>query len=88
MVRFVFTKQTQKKFLKLPELIQIRFTEKLEELKIHPDLKSLLKPLKDFQPPAYRLRIGSYRLILHPQTGENFLEYMVVDIGHRRDIYH
>lgn len=88
MVTFVFTKYAEKSFKKLPKNIQGRILGKLKELKNHSDIFSLLKRLVDFEPATHRLRIGQYRLILELGVhGENFCEFLILDAGHRKDIY-
>lgn len=88
MIAFIFTKQTQKAFSKLSKSVQKRVIEKLEELRTHDDILSILKRLINFEPATHRLRIGDYRLILalRDQTEKDF-EFYVLDIGHRKDIY-
>lgn len=88
MVTFVFTKYAEKSFKKLPKNIQERILGKLKDLKNHDDIFLVLKRLVDFEPATHRLRIGMYRLILELKTHEeNFCEFWVLDIGHRKDIY-
>lgn len=88
MVLFVFTKQAEKSFTQLPQVIQQRILKKLKELKRHSDILSVLKPLHNFAPATHRLRVGDYRLILswQKQRNEQF-EFLVLDVGHRREIY-
>ncbi len=88
MISFVFTAYAEKAFLKLPNVVQKRITEKLKVLKSHPDIMSVLKQLHDFEPATHRLRIGDYRLILEleKQASDDY-EFAVLDVGHRRDIY-
>lgn len=88
MVLFVFTKQAEKEFTQLPQVTQQRVLKKLGSLKTHPDIISVLKPLHNFMPATHRLRVGDYRLILswQKQRKEQF-EFLVLAVGHRRDIY-
>jgi len=85
MVIFVFTKQAKKTFDRLPKAVRERILGKLKELKAHPDVLSVLRPLINFDPATHRLRIGEYRLIL--SQGKDRSEFWVLDIGHRKDIY-
>lgn len=88
MVTFVFTKFAHKRFQKISPAIQKRVTEKLKELKYHPDILSLLKPLHNFAPATHRLRIGDYRLILQVISNDNNdIECLIMDVGHRREVY-
>lgn len=88
MVTFVFSRFAQKKFSRLGSSIQERIIEKLKELKTHPEILSTLKPLHNFKPATHRLRVGDYRLILQLTSHINTnYEFLVLDVGHRRDIY-
>jgi len=88
MVTFVFSKFAEKRFKRLGHAEQQRVIAKLQELKIHPDIVFILKPLHGFNSATHRLRIGNYRLIIQfiQQTFEQ-IELFILDIGHRRDIY-
>ena len=80
---FQFTKYSEKKFLKLDKNTQTLLTEKLIEIRESKNF-SQLNTLKNFEPATHRLRISDYRLILEQISPEEFL---ILDIGHRRDIY-
>lgn len=85
---FIFTKKTEKEFLKLPSSVQERIIAKLKELKQHADVFSLLKRLHDFEPATHRLRIGSHRLILGLKNqNTDHVEFWILDLGDRKDIY-
>lgn len=88
MVVFYFTEEAKKAFLKLPKVIQERITIKLKDLKLHNDILSVLKRLTNFESATHRLRIGMYRIILklRNQAEDNF-DFVIVDVGHRKDIY-
>lgn len=74
--------------MKLPKTVQQRILEKLRELKTHDDIFSVLKRLTDFEPATHRLRVGNYRLILGLQLQETEgCTFLVLDAGHRKDIY-
>lgn len=81
---FTFTVFAEKRFLRLDKQIQIRVRAKLEEMKHHEDIESLLKKLIDFGDATHRLRIGEFRVILQKTSETDFL---VLDIGHRKDVY-
>lgn len=88
MITFVFSKHAQKRFFKLPSVIQKRILIKLGELKKHGDIFSLLKRLHHFEPATHRLRIGDYRFILELIKQEkSSTEFLVLDVGDRKDIY-
>lgn len=88
MILFAFTKYAEKAFLKLTKKAQERILNKLRELKFHDDIFSVLKKLANFEPATHRIRIGSYRLILELklQKGDD-LEFWVLDVAHRKDVY-
>jgi mRNA-degrading endonuclease RelE of RelBE toxin-antitoxin system len=81
---FELTSLALKKFQKLAPDIQLRIKNKTVSIKDHPDFFVLLESLKNFTPATHRLRIGNYRLILQYMGNDQFL---VLDLGHRRDIY-
>lgn len=81
---FAFTKSAKKRFLKLEKIVQERMSAKLLALKHHDHLDSLLRAVTNLDPATHRLRIGSYRLLLQRVSEEEFL---VLDIGDRKDIY-
>ncbi len=88
MVKFIFTKNAEKKLLSLPNGIQERIKEKLTQLKKHEDIFAILKRLHHFDPATHRLRIGSYRLILETKKqSADKAEFLVLDLGDRKDIY-
>lgn len=90
MVEFVFTKYAEKEFLKLSQIDRDRISEKLKELKNCENIFPFLKRLVDFEPATHRLRIGNYRLILmlnEKSSGSKTLNFLVLDVGHRKDIY-
>lgn len=88
MVSFIFTEDAKRAFLKMPKNIQDRIINKLKELKSHGDIFSVLKRLTHSEFATHRLRIGSYRLILQLKNhDEKIIEFIVLDIGHRKDIY-
>lgn len=88
MITFVFAKNAEKGLKKLPADVKERISNKLKELKSHNDIFSILRGLSNFEPATHRLRIGDYRLILQLiEQDECNLEFLVLDIGHRKDIY-
>lgn len=88
MISFAFTKFAEKRFLKLPKSTRERVVNKLKELKNHDDIFGILKTLYDFEPATHRLRIGNFRLILELKKHEkSVIEFLILDIGHRKDIY-
>ena len=81
MYRVDFSKKADKQFEKLPLLIQGRIIDNLDRIRIRPH--SFVKTL--IGTPYFRLRVGDYRLILDIKNGE--LIIMVIELGHRKNIY-
>lgn len=88
MVNFKSTIEFDKKFFKLPKTIQERIKNKLQTLKLHSDIFSVLKKLYDFPPATHRLRIGNYRLVLELIKQEkDVVAFLMLDVDHRKDVY-
>lgn len=81
---FVFTKFAQKKLLRFEKAIQERIREKLLEIKHHDQIDAVLRVLTNVAPATHRIRIGQYRIIVQRISEQEFL---VLDIGNRKDIY-
>lgn len=82
---FTFTKHALKQFENLDQKTQNRLQEKLLELKNHPNIFSVLLAVTNLEPATHRLRIGTHRLLLCHEKGSS--SFLVLKIGHRRDIY-
>ncbi|MBT3582321.1 type II toxin-antitoxin system RelE/ParE family toxin [archaeon] len=76
-----FTAESKKYLKKLNEKDKIRIISSLERCRIRPH--SFIKKL--VSSPYFRLRVGNYRIILDIQSGK--LLIIVIEIGHRRNIY-
>ena len=76
-----FTDTSRRQFRKLERDVQERMIKALERIRIRPE--SYVKKLVG--DPAYRLRVGDYRVILDIQKAE--LIILVIQIGHRTNIY-
>ena len=76
-----FTKEAKKFLKKLNLEDKTRIISALERCRIrpHPHVKKLVSS------PYFRLRVESYRVILDISTGK--LMIIVIEIGHRRNIY-
>jgi mRNA interferase RelE/StbE len=68
---------------KLPKSLYTRIINGLKKLENNPRLPGVLK-LRGFE-NRYRLRVGDYRVIY--EIHDNILLVLVVEVGHRRDIY-
>jgi mRNA interferase RelE/StbE len=80
--RVILPRSVQKELDRLAEEIRERILERLVELEANPR-PSDVKKLKGR--PAWRIRIGDYRVIYEIHDRE--LHILVITIGHRRDIY-
>lgn len=88
MVIFIFTKSAYKKFQSFPQEIKTRIIDKLKTLKERPYIFNSLKKLTNFEPATHRLRLGDYRLIIKLKLqNKDKIEFLVLDVGHRKDIY-
>jgi len=81
MTKIFFTTAAKDQLATLEKKIRMRIYEKLEEIVEWPD--HYLKPLTNY--PYFRLRVGSYRVIIDWQKKRD--ELWVVAVGHRRNIY-
>jgi len=72
----------QRYLKKLSISLQIRITQKLKGLETNP--RQGAKKLQDYN-NRYRIRMGDYRIIY--EIHDNILVVIVVEIGHRSDIY-
>ena len=76
-----FTETALNQLRKLEKEIQIRIIAILERVKISPE--RYLRKLKGR--PEYRLRVGDYRILILVDREKLIL--LVVDVGHRKNIY-
>jgi mRNA interferase RelE/StbE len=82
MYRVTLSKAAQKSLDRLPDSIVARILARLDHLETDPR-PSDVKKLKGRE--AWRIRVGDYRVIYTINDRE--LLILVVDLGHRRDIY-
>jgi len=77
----IYSQTALNQLKKLDKQIQIRILSALERIRIkpYPHLKKLVGC------PYFRLRAGDYRVIL--EIEENKLTILVLEIGHRKNIY-
>ena len=78
-----FNPKAEKQLAKLDKQIQNRILIALDRIKIRPfsyDIKRLQGT------PYYRLRVGEYRIIL--DIKQNQLIIIIVEVGHRKNIYY
>lgn len=77
-----FDAKAEKQLAKLDRQIQNRILTALDRIKVRPfsyDIKRLQGT------PYYRLRVGEYRIIF--DIKQNQLIIVIIEIGHRKNIY-
>ncbi|MFH1310830.1 MAG: type II toxin-antitoxin system mRNA interferase toxin, RelE/StbE family [Nanoarchaeota archaeon] len=82
MYEIILSEKAKKQLKKLNKLTQERIGSVIERIKIRPfsyDIKKLQGT------SYYRARVGEYRIILDIQ--QNKLIIIVIEIGHRKNIY-
>jgi len=81
MYEVIFTRTAEQQFNRLAENVQEDIIMALDRIKVRPHafVKRLIGR-KD-----YRLRVGAYRVIL--DINETSLIIVVIELGHRKDIY-
>ena len=82
MYELIYSPSALKSLEKLDSIVKKRITLALERLRIRPnscDIKRLVGM------PGYRFRVGDYRIIF--DIDQNNLHILVLNIGHRRNIY-
>ena len=77
----IFSESAVKQLKKLEPGVQKRIVSTLERIKIRPQAY-VIKLVGEF---GYRLRVGDYRVIL--DIDERNLIILVINIGHRKNIY-
>ncbi len=88
MIEFQFSKYAQKQLMGLDKGLQLRIESKLKMLKNHPDIFSILVLMQDSDYSTHRLRIGNYRLLIKLQIQQkDYLHFIILKIGHRKDVY-
>ena len=84
MFQVKFKSSAKKRFSKLPKDIQIRIIEKIEFFLSQSDPLIYSDFLTNPKIGKYRFRIGDYRVVIDLED-DNVI--MIVDVGHRKDIY-
>jgi len=82
MYEIIFSERAKAQLKKLDKLVQERIGSVIERIKIRPfsyDIKKLQGT------KYYRARVGEYRIIL--DIRQNKLIIIVIEIGHRKNIY-
>jgi mRNA interferase RelE/StbE len=81
MYEIVLTEKAEKQLKKFDKSIQERIIAALEKIRVRPE-SFITKLVGD---PAYKLRVGDYRVLLEINQGQ--LIILVLKVGHRRNIY-
>lgn len=81
MYGIIFSDKASKQFCKLEKSLQERIISSLERIRIRPEAY-VTKLVGD---PAYKLRVGDYRVLLDINKGK--LIILVIKIGHRKNVY-
>ena len=81
MYEVLLSNKAKKQLAKFSSDVQNRIGSAIERIKIRPF--AFVKRLTGYK--YFRLRVGDYRLILDIQQGK--LIILVVEIGHRKDVY-
>lgn len=80
----LFTSSSRKQLSKLPKDIQKRIVTYLEtKIILNPLLHD--KSLSGNKKGLWRYRVGDYRIICHISNKD--LVVLILDVGHRRDVY-
>jgi mRNA interferase RelE/StbE len=82
MYELVYSPEALKQLEKLERAIRERIIIALERLRIKPESRDIKKLMGM---PGYRLRVGDYRVIFDLERDK--LIILVLEIGHRRNIY-
>lgn len=78
------TESAEKSLKKIPKRDRLKILEKIDSLEQEP-IPTGSKKLKGFKEDLYRLRSGDYRVVY--SIKQEVLIVLVVEIGHRREIY-
>ena len=81
MYEIIFSDKAKRQLGKLERNIQERIINSLERIRIRPE-SFVAKLVGD---PAYKLRVGDYRILLDIDKGK--LLILVIKIGHRKNVY-
>jgi len=82
-MQFVFSKQAQKQFLKLPAQEKKKLARKIQWLFCQEEPLQQCRVLQDKSLGEFRFRVGDYRVIFDVSNNTAF----ILLVGHRKDIY-
>ena len=78
-------KSLEKRLRRFPKKDKTKIIEKIDSLSENPRPKDSKKLQGNKKPPLYRIRLGIYRIVY--TVKDDVLLVLVVDVGHRKDIY-
>jgi len=81
MYKIEFTQKAEKQFFKLSREVQIQISNVLDRIVVRPE--QFIERLAGL--PYYKLRVGSYRLII--DLKKERLIVLILKVGHRKNIY-
>ncbi len=81
MYEIIFSDTALHQFKKLERQVQERISKSLERIRIRPE-NFVVKLVGD---PAYKLRVGDYRVLLEINQGK--LQILIIKVGHRKKVY-
>lgn len=84
MYQIKFKSSADRRFSKLPKDIQIKIIQKLEFFLSQEDPLVYAEFLTNPRIGTFRFRIGDYRVVFDLEDDQTI---MIVDIGHRKNIY-
>ena len=79
------SEKLERKLARIPKRDKIHIEEKIGLLSFDPRPNDCKKLQGNKRPPLYRVRSGNYRIIYTIEDKK--LIILIVDIGHRKDIY-
>lgn len=82
--KIIFSEAAEKNFSKFERTIKKRIVEFLEK-RVRPNPNQLRQPLQGNKKGLWKYRVGDYRIIC--DIKDNELTVLVIDIGHRREVY-
>jgi mRNA interferase RelE/StbE len=83
--KILFDKKYIKELTRIPKHIQESIREKVVALADNPRPDGSIKLQGSKKTPLYRIRCGDYRVIY--VIKDDVLVVLIIDVGHRRDIY-
>jgi len=83
--RIEIVERIEKKLAKLPKKDKERIIKAIDTLIENPRPEGCKKLRGSQKPPLYRIRAGDYRIIYSIQN--KILLILVVEVGHRKDVY-